>query len=724
MFCSGGLDCEVYLWDSERLCSIRKYFEADVNNTQNLSTTGDAASTPEHSELPPISHYDLQELQSYYPARISSQPKNGVYALAMSPCSSSGSVDAHFMIAAGSTDQLVRFYDTRSNSKIGKLRGHKDNIRCLLLSNDGKHCISGSTDGTVKYWDVRTQRCLQTISFSPSNNKDAPHTSIWTLEYDPHDPEQNTVVAGTKDGDVYCLDIKNKKYCTVASLKNVTSFSESSQTSNSVLSTAILPCRTQKNKSSVWIGGVDSNIYEFEYGKALETLSGSTTHRDYDVHLMPSTPKSAASSMSSVDVFSARPSPIISNIENPSTPTTTRSRASSFFVQRNTNVQINIQPHSVIYGHPGIVAHHILNCRTKVLAKDNSGRITLWDITSGKMVQDLGKNCTYMEDEEEDTFERLCKEYTQQKISVRNWFTVEKKLGCLEIVLNPNECFNADNYAYESGFLDAAEEEKVNFGVMIVKALFKNWKEKRMEMRRKSIETTESEENEGENQASEEEIFNKGRTFTLPENTAVIVHHEKTSMEKSPFMKLIRDFDGYEKEYSHIPRWVVGILNGDPPPVNPQSHKLSFYLEPAADEPLLKPLQQNNAKLLASRILRIYKVALHIVTKLQLESQLPTYKELEVLKSQYYEAKLKEHEQNPTVPLVTRETDEAFDDSLKLRPNVNMEEKCRPEEFVEIICYGNRMSNRWNLGIANSFFRPKNVSYITLNYRQRYLIHK
>ena len=163
---------------------------------------------------------------------------------------------------------------------------------------------------------------------------------------------------------------------------------------------------------------------------------------------------------------------------------------------------------------------------------------------------------------------------------------------------------------------------------------------------------------------------------------------------------------------------MVDITRGLPPNVNAQSHKLSFYLEPSQDENYLGPLLQNHAKLVAHRILRIYKVAAHIANKLNLE--LPTNKELEEIKAQYYELKRKEHEANSQIPLITQQDDEEFDETLKQQRDPN--EKCQPEDFIEIICYGNRMKNTWNLAIANAFFRPNNVSWITLNYRQRYKI--
>lgn len=40
--------------------------------------------------------------------------------------------------------------------------GHSDAVRALAVAND--RLFSGSYDGTVKVWDVKTMECLQTLA--------------------------------------------------------------------------------------------------------------------------------------------------------------------------------------------------------------------------------------------------------------------------------------------------------------------------------------------------------------------------------------------------------------------------------------------------------------------------------------------------------------------------------------------------------------------------------
>lgn len=134
--------------------------------------------------------------------------KESVYAVALD---SRGTA-----LAAGSTDAVIRVCDPRTGSKVMKLRGHSDNVRCaaatlpvacwhcpqaldrpsmlhstmrklliggvrsgcraLVLSEDGALLLSGSSDHTMRLWDLGQQRCLQTF---------AVHTgSVWSLAVD------------------------------------------------------------------------------------------------------------------------------------------------------------------------------------------------------------------------------------------------------------------------------------------------------------------------------------------------------------------------------------------------------------------------------------------------------------------------------------------------------------------------------------------------------------
>lgn len=62
------------------------------------------------------------------------------------------------VIISGSTEKTLRLWDPRTCVKLLKLKGHTDNVKALVVSRDGSHCISGSSDGSIKVWNLGTQR--------------------------------------------------------------------------------------------------------------------------------------------------------------------------------------------------------------------------------------------------------------------------------------------------------------------------------------------------------------------------------------------------------------------------------------------------------------------------------------------------------------------------------------------------------------------------------------
>ncbi|KAH9807578.1 hypothetical protein DFH28DRAFT_1004490 [Melampsora americana] len=145
---SGGLDCKIKVWDIHegRLHPVVNFPEEDINSS--------------------------------------------IYSLATVP---SGSI-----LAAGSPSRVVRLYDPRSSVRLAKLVGHTDNVRALLLSDDGTRLLSASSDATVKLWDVGMQRCLHTFSHHSS--------SVWALAS--RHPRLEVFHSGDRTGWVCKVDLE------------------------------------------------------------------------------------------------------------------------------------------------------------------------------------------------------------------------------------------------------------------------------------------------------------------------------------------------------------------------------------------------------------------------------------------------------------------------------------------------------------------------------------
>lgn len=127
----------------------------------------------------PISEYDMS---------------GSVYALASNP---SGST-----IVAGSPEKVVRIFDpraSRASNPVAGLVGHADNVRALLVSEDGRHVLSASSDSTVKVWSVSMRRCLHTFTHHSD--------SVWSL-FSSH-PHLEVFYSGDRTGTVCKVDFEN-----------------------------------------------------------------------------------------------------------------------------------------------------------------------------------------------------------------------------------------------------------------------------------------------------------------------------------------------------------------------------------------------------------------------------------------------------------------------------------------------------------------------------------
>jgi WD40 repeat protein len=59
-------------------------------------------------------------------------------------------------LASGSQNQTVKIWDLATGKEVHTLRGHKGAVQSVAFSPDGKQLVSGSLDETLKVWDLAT----------------------------------------------------------------------------------------------------------------------------------------------------------------------------------------------------------------------------------------------------------------------------------------------------------------------------------------------------------------------------------------------------------------------------------------------------------------------------------------------------------------------------------------------------------------------------------------
>ena len=83
------------------------------------------------------------------------------------------------MVASGSSDRTVRVWEVSSGRALHTFEGHASWVQSVAFSADGTRLVSGSTDKTVRVWEVSSGRALrafegftsevQSVAFSPDS---------------------------------------------------------------------------------------------------------------------------------------------------------------------------------------------------------------------------------------------------------------------------------------------------------------------------------------------------------------------------------------------------------------------------------------------------------------------------------------------------------------------------------------------------------------------------
>jgi WD40 repeat protein len=67
------------------------------------------------------------------------------------------------LLVSGSTDQTVKVWDVNSGQLVCTLHGHTNQVRSVAFGPD-RILVSSSEDGSIKQWDITTTQCIQTLN--------------------------------------------------------------------------------------------------------------------------------------------------------------------------------------------------------------------------------------------------------------------------------------------------------------------------------------------------------------------------------------------------------------------------------------------------------------------------------------------------------------------------------------------------------------------------------
>lgn len=396
--------------------------------------------------------------------------KGSIYALC-----ARGSV-----LASGGPESVVRLWDQKSGKCITKLVGHTDNIRDILMSEDGDMLLSASSDQTVKVWSVVAGRCMHTLTMH--------NESVWCMYSD--DPRLSVFYSADRSGLVAKTDVRHAE-----------EFDEG-------LSVAI--CQDHEGVSRIIVEGEDiwtaSSSSSINRWKDVDTEAEIETppsspqrertqsalsqeidqdETDDQQHAMTNgvsdNQKIPYTSILRLSVTAPHPAYKASQPQAAYSPPSIR-KASEVILEADPGFVIPIrnQPVEVIEGQNGLIKHVMLNDRKRVLTLDTAGEVVLWDLLKvcelpclSPFLTNPGK-CVPIRSYGKQDIENVVPEVNTME-SIANWCAVDTRTGKLSVRLEENYCFDAEVYADEIDIpekIDFREDQRINLGKWVLRNLF------------------------------------------------------------------------------------------------------------------------------------------------------------------------------------------------------------------------------------------------------------
>lgn len=408
---SGGLDRKISLWD---LNGAGKKLEIPVGEDENTA-------------------------------------KGSVYALAVTPS----------LIASGGPESIVRVWDSRTGKRITKFVGHTDNVRDILVAQDGETILTASSDQTVKVWSMTAGRCMYTLTMH--------NDSVWSLFAD--DPQLSVFYSSDRSGIVAKSDVRN--CAEMDEGFSVAVCQEHEGVNKLVAAGDYVWTATSSSSINRW-NDVDTAA-EVELPESYKWHRGSVSAMRARLPSTPAaspptngaTPKIPFKALLRMSNNAPFPQAFSAKDADASTLASTR-KPSEVMAASDHGVIVPCRalPDFSIEGQNGLIKHHLLNDRRRVLTLDTTGEVMLWDLLQCVPIKSFGKK--HLEDVVPEV---------QTRETVAHWCGVDTRIGTLTCVLEENYCFDAEMYADELQLeeqIDFREDHRINLGKWILRYLFSN----------------------------------------------------------------------------------------------------------------------------------------------------------------------------------------------------------------------------------------------------------
>ncbi|KAF2094893.1 WD repeat protein-like protein [Rhizodiscina lignyota] len=384
-----------------------------------------------------------------------STAKGSVYALAVTPN----------VLASGGPESIVRVWDPRSGKRITKFVGHTDNIRDVLIAQDGDTIMTASSDQTVKVWSMTAGRCMYTLTMH--------NDSVWSIASD--HPRLSVFYSSDRSGLVAKTDARG---CNEMDEGMSVAICQEHEGVNKVIHAGDYVWTSTSSSSINRWNDVDTES-EVQVPEALKAHRASiaTARTKASLSAPTADPQRSGSQQGQIPfrsllrVSNAAPFHMYPNRDADTTTlysNVSARKPSETLPEIDTGgtVPVRALPDHTIEGQNGLIKHIMLNDRRRVLTLDTAGEVMMWDLIQCAPIKSFGKR--HMED--------VLPEVNITE-TVAHWCAVDTRTGSLTCVLEENYCFDAEMYADELQLdeqIEFREDQRINLGKWILRYLFAN----------------------------------------------------------------------------------------------------------------------------------------------------------------------------------------------------------------------------------------------------------
>lgn len=287
--------------------------------------------------------------------------KGSVYAL--------GAVSS--VIASGGPESVVRVWDPKSGKLITKFVGHTDNIRDILINQDGDTIMTASSDQTIKIWSLTAGRCMHTLTMH--------NDSVWSL-YSNH-PQLSVFYSSDRSGLVAKTDTRDSPDIEQGTC--VAALQEHGGVVKVVAAGDYIWTASPKSSINRW-HDIDTTA-EIEPPAGLSSPASPATSPSSEKE-PPSNepPKELSKKIPYNSVLLLSNTSMFPNSRLPETMTlrSVQNGPSDPDMEDGFELTLPIQtlPVDTIEGQHGLIKHLMLNDRKRTLTQDSAGEVVLWDL--------------------------------------------------------------------------------------------------------------------------------------------------------------------------------------------------------------------------------------------------------------------------------------------------------------------------------------------------------